>query len=121
MTTGPRDRNNYSLGGNPASNSCASSIRRLDLLTGKSRTVLVFPHSVRVSDAVADPSGRRLVLKEGQCDRAYFNEHLLVRDLRSGQQWTIGAAAPPCHALRTPSWSSDGSKLVFAYGAANTS
>jgi hypothetical protein len=44
-----------------------------------------------------------------------------VQDVQSGRQWTIGADAAPCHALFTPALSPDGSKLVFAYGPANSS
>jgi len=120
LSTGPRDRNN-TAGGDPAPNSCSGRVVRLDLATGESQTVLSFPSSKLVGGAVPNPSGRRLVMLAGTCDRSYFNEHLLAKDLRSAQEWTIGADAAPCHALSTPSWSSNGSKLVFAYGPANSS
>jgi Tol biopolymer transport system component len=120
MSTGPRERNN-TAGGDPAPNSCSGSVVRLDLPTRESKTVLSFPSSQLVDDVVPNPSGQLLAMLAGTCDRSYFNQHLLVKDLRSGQEWTIGADAAPCHALYTPSWSPDGSKLVFAYGPANSS
>jgi hypothetical protein len=117
LSTGPRERNN-TAGGDPAPNSCSGSIVRLDLATGKSKTVLAFPTAVRIDEAVPSPDGRSLVMKSGGCATSYFNQHLLLRNLRSGEQLTIGADAAPCHELSTPSWSPDGSKLIFAYGPA---
>ncbi len=120
MTVGPRERNN-TAGGDPAPNSCSGRVERLDLATGESQTVLSFPSSKLVDEAVPNPSGQRLVMLAGTCTRSYFNQHLLVKDLRLKRQWTIGADAAPCHEISTPSWSTDGSRLVFAYGPANSS
>jgi hypothetical protein len=48
--------------------------------------------------------------------RRSFNEHIVVRDRRSGRRWTIGADAAPCHALGIPAWNPASSLLVFPYG-----
>jgi hypothetical protein len=119
-SSGPRERND-TAGGDPAPNSCSGKVVRLDLATGESETVLSFPSSTLVDEAVPNPSGQRLVMLAGTCARSYFNQHLLVKDLGSASQWTIGADAAPCHEISTPSWSTDGSRLVFAYGPASSS
>jgi Tol biopolymer transport system component len=120
QSSGPRDRND-TAGGDPAPNSCSGKVVRIDLATGEGETVLSFPSSKLLDEAVPSPSGQRLVMLAGTCARSYFNQHLLVKDLGSAGQWTIGADAAPCHEISTPSWSTDGSRLVFAYGPASSS
>jgi hypothetical protein len=87
-----------------------------DPATQTSSIVLALPSSVLVADALPSPDARWVVMAVGGCATSYFDEHLVVRDMRSGRQWTIGADAAPCHALFGAAWSSDGSELVFPYG-----
>ncbi|MGA9285095.1 MAG: hypothetical protein WBV85_06590 [Solirubrobacteraceae bacterium] len=47
--------------------------------------------------------------------RSYFNEHLLLADLNTGQSWTIGAGARVCHRISAPSWNARGTSLIFTY------
>jgi hypothetical protein len=49
------------------------------------------------------------------CTDSYENEHLVVRNLRTGAQWSIGADAKVCHSLSPPAWNPSGTRLVFAY------
>ncbi len=120
VSTVPRYRND-TAGGDPAPNSCSSSIVSFDPATGSTSTRLSFPRSVLVADGVPSPDGRRIVMRTGGCSTSFFNEYLLVEDLRSGGRLTIGTHAAACHALSSAAWSADGSKLVFAYGPATSS
>jgi hypothetical protein len=120
VSTGPRYRSGVA-GGDPAPNSCASDVVRFDPATGSSTVVLSTPSSVLLADAVPSPDGRRVALISGGCNTSYFNEHLVVHDMSSGSEWTIGAAATRCHSLSVPSWSPNGSKLLFVYGASTLS
>jgi hypothetical protein len=89
---------------------------RFDPASGSSATVLSFPSSEKVADAVPSPDGSRLALVSGDCAHSFFNFHLVVRDLRSGRQWALGADAAACHSLFSVAWSPNGSELVFPYG-----
>ncbi len=100
----------------PVPNSCTDSTIRYDPVSRRASTVLTTPPSELVSDAVPSPDGRRLALVAGGCATSYFNQHVVVRDLTSGRQWSIGADATPCHALPGVAWSRDGAQLVFPYG-----
>jgi dipeptidyl aminopeptidase/acylaminoacyl peptidase len=116
ISTGPRCTSNAN-GCGPAPDSCSGTVTRFLPTTRRTVGVLAFPPSILVVGAVPSPDGRRVALRTGDCT-AYFDDHLLVRDLRSGRRWTIGADAAPCHVLGDPSWSPDGRRLVFVYGAA---
>ena len=117
MTTrsGPRCTSGIS-GCGPAPNSCSGTAVRFDPARHSSTTELTFPGSMLVTDTVPSPRGHHVVMSAGGCATSFFNQHLVLRDLRSGRQWTIGADAAPCHALGEPAWSPDGAKLVFPYG-----
>lgn len=119
VSSGPRYRND-TAGGDPAPSSCASRVVSFDPATSKTVTRLAFPSSMLVTDDVPSPDGQRIVMRAGGCSTSYFNQYLLVDDLRTGRQVTIGAAAAACHALSSAAWSPDGSKLVFAYGPATS-
>lgn len=101
----------------PAAHSCRSKVVRFDPKTHQTTTVLSFPSSELVRDAVPSPDGRMVAMLASGCANSFLDEHLLVRDLRSGRQWTIGADARRCHTLSEPAWDENGSELVFAYGA----
>ncbi len=100
----------------PVPDSCSGRVERLNLRSGTSSTVLSFPDSESVTRAIPRPDARQVVLVEGGCTSSFFNQHLVVRDLRSGSEWALGADATPCHELGAPTWSRNGSRLVFAYG-----
>jgi len=119
VSSGPRDQND-TASGDPAPNSCSGQVTRFDPTTGVSSTVLSFANSVLVNHAVPSPNGQVLAMITGNCTSSYFNEHLLVEDLSSGKQWTIGATAARCHALFSVAWSPNGSQLVFPFGPAST-
>ena len=120
VSTGPRYRND-TAGGDPAPDSCTSSVVSFDPTTGKTVTLLAFPRSTLVADGVPSPNGEWIAMHAGGCATSYFDQYLLVVDLRSGRRLTIGTDAAPCHALSSAAWSPDGSKLVFAYGPATAS
>jgi hypothetical protein len=117
LTSGPRYRSGV-LGGDPAPNSCTGEIVRIDAQTLRSEIVYHAPASVLIDNAVPSPDGRRVAFQAGGCETSYFNQHLVVRDLRTGAQTRIGAHAPRCHYLSPGAWSPDGRRLVFAFGPA---
>jgi WD40-like Beta Propeller Repeat len=100
----------------PESDSCSSRIVTVDPNTRRMNTLLSIPSSRTVTDAVPSPNGRLVVLSSDSCATSYFDLHLVVRELATGRQWSIGADAPRCHEIGRPAWSPDGSRLVFAYG-----
>jgi len=79
-------------------------------------TVATFPSSELVSDAVPGPRAGLIALTAGGCTSSYFNQHIIVEDLRSGRGWSIGADARDCHSLSEQAWNAAGSELTFAYG-----
>ena len=99
----------------PETTSCTGRIEQLRLGGGSLSTLLTIPASNLVGDAVPSPNGARVVMRSSGCTTYYFDQSLVVRDLASGRQWAIGADAPRCHEIDRPSWSPDGSQLVFAY------
>jgi hypothetical protein len=115
FSSGPRCTSGIA-GCGPAPNSCSGTAVRFDPTTGSTTTELTFPSSILVSDTLPSPDGRLVAMTTGGCATSFFNEHVVVRDQRSGRQWTIGADAAPCHALGDPAWNPSGSQLVFPYG-----
>jgi hypothetical protein len=108
--------NGFSAGPcNPTADSCSGRVQRLDPAGGAWSTLLTIPASTLVSDAVPSPDGTLVAMRSAGCATSYFDESLVIRDLASGRQWAIGADAPRCHEIDRPSWSPDGSRLVFAY------
>ncbi len=116
VSTGPRYRSNVA-GGDPAPDSCTGTVMRFNPVRRTNVTALRIPRSELVTDAVPRGDGRQLATLEGGCASSFFNQHIVVRDLRAHRRWSIAADAAPCHALSRPAWSPDGSELVFAYGA----
>ena len=100
----------------PIANSCTGGVERVDPRTGAMSQLLSIPSSTFVLDAVPSPRGQMLVMRSAGCDTSFFDAHLVVRDSRSGREWSIGADAPRCHRLSEASWSPDAKRLVFAYG-----
>ena len=99
----------------PAADTCGGSVVRFDPISGRSSTIFQAPSSQTLEDAVPSPDGKRFVYRSGRCDTAFMNEHLVVRDLATGAESTIGAMATPCHFISTASWSRDGSNLAFTF------
>jgi hypothetical protein len=115
FSSGPRCTSGIA-GCGPAPKSCSGTAVRFDPITGSTTTELTSPRSILVSDTLPSPNGRRVAMTAGGCATSFFNQHIVVRDLRSRRTWTIGADAAPCHALGDPAWNPDGSQLVFPYG-----
>jgi len=120
ISTGPKYRSSVA-GGDPAPDSCSGRVERFDALSGKSTTVLKVPSSLLITDALPSPNGRLVVMVGGGCATSFFNQHLIVEDLTTRKQWTIGADITPCHALPDAAWSANGSQLVFPYGPSTLS
>lgn len=100
----------------PLANSCTGRVESLSPATGAVSTLLTAPSSTLVTDAVPSPDGRMVVMASAGCETSYFDASLVVRNLASGRQWSIGADAARCHEIGRPAWSADGSRLVFPYG-----
>lgn len=97
--------------------SCKGEVVRITPWTGRIQTVLTAPDDQLIGDGQPSPNGKLLAYQDGTCNRAYFNQHLVVRDLRTGQSWNIGNALPPCHVLGGITWTDDGQHLAVVYGA----
>ena len=115
VSRGPACTSNVS-GCGPKPDSCAGKVIRLNPLTGAITTILTAPRGALIDDAQPSPDGRYLAFLDGRCDRAYFNQYIRVRDLTTGDSWTIGADLMPCHSLGSLSWAADGKHLVAGYG-----
>lgn len=115
ISTGPKYRSGVA-GGDPAPDSCSGKVEQVNPANGNSTTVLQVRRSVLITDAVPSPNRRLVVMPGGGCSTSFLNEHLIVENLKTHKQWTIGADAAPCHALFDAAWSANGSQLVFPYG-----
>jgi hypothetical protein len=117
-SSGPRCAFAHSIDcGPPAPRTCASRVIELPP-SGAARTVLSYPPTELVAGASPDPAGDEIALVQAtSCTASYFDDHYVVRSLRSGASWSIGADARPCHLLSTPGWNAAGTVLVFTFGA----
>ena len=116
FTAGPALAAPGTAGGGPEPNTCMSALVRFDLRTGAVATVMRFPASVTLGNAVPSPDGRRVAVLEGGCATAFFNQHIVVVDVATGRQIHVGADATPCHSLFKVAWSPDGTRLLFPFG-----
>lgn len=112
--SGPRLRND-TVGGDPAPNSCHSSV--LELSPGGSRPSRTwrFGNSQLVGDAVPNPAGDRVAYLESGCTTSFADPHIVIRSLAGGRDLTIGLDAAPCHQMSSPSWSASGAQLTFTF------
>lgn len=105
----------------PAEHSCGAEVDRFDLTTGSRKVVWRVGADVSLANAVPSPDQSRIVAQSAVCGHSYFNEHLVVRDLRSGAEVSLGAQLPRCHSLQDPRWTSNGTQLLVIYAAARPS
>jgi len=120
FSSGPRCSSPVA-GCGPVADSCTGSTLRYDPGSRRATTVLTTPPGTLVSDAVPSPDGRRLAMVSADCAGSFMNFHIVVRDLRSGRTWAIGADARRCHTLSSVAWSANGSELVFPFGGSRLS
>jgi hypothetical protein len=74
-----------------------------------------FPSSLEAGPPVPSPRGSDVAFLEGGCATGYLNQHIVIRNLRTNTQWSIGADAKVCHEYSVPAWDRSGAHLVFAY------
>lgn len=115
---GPRDRNG-TLGGDPAPNSCSSSVVTLATPGAQPQKVWTFPSSQWVGDAVPSPSGRRVAYLSASCASSFADAHVVLRSRRGDIRLTLGSNAITCHVLSTPFWSPNGQEVTFTYSASS--
>lgn len=115
---GPRDRND-TVGGDPAPDSCSSSVVTLDEAGARAQKVWTFPRSQWVGYAVPSPSGRRVAYLSASCVNSFADAHMVLRSRQGEAQLTLGANAVACHVLTTPSWSPNGREVTFTYSASS--
>ncbi len=115
LATGPTCTSGIASCG-PKPNSCASEVVMLTPDADAPHAVFQGGPGELVTDAQPSPDGTLLAYLDGVCDRAYFNQHLRVRSLKTGRSWDIGAGLAPCHALGSMAWTADGRDLVVSYG-----
>jgi hypothetical protein len=115
-TAGPALSSPGTAGGGPEPDTCAGSLYRYDPASGVTHLIRSFPSSVAVGNAVPSPDGQRVAVLEGGCGTSFFNQHIVIIDLRTSAQIQIGADVAPCHALFNVAWNANGSQLIFPYG-----
>jgi hypothetical protein len=71
--------------------------------------------SVFIDQVAASPGGGSVAMVAEPCTRGSIG--LVVRDLATGTQRSIGTGLPRCTNLGDPAWNSTGNKLVIPYGA----
>lgn len=98
----------------PVKDSCSSRIVKVQPRSGTVSQLLSFPASRLITSAVPSPRGHLLLMAAAPCQRP-TKHYLVVRDLASGRQWSIGADVPRCTGIGPAAWSLDGSDLVFPY------
>ena len=101
----------------PRPNTCGAEVDQLTLTTGKLSLLWQVGRGQRLSEPRPSPDGSMLAARMSPCVPSYFNDHLVVRRLRDGKTWTIGAAVPRCHALGAPAWTADSAHLLVTYAA----
>lgn len=74
------------------------------------------PSSVTIGGAVPSLSRGEVAFLEGGCTRSYLDEHIVVENLHSLVQVSLGGGLRPCHFLSEPSFNTNGSELTFVYG-----
>lgn len=120
-STGPLCSND-TAGCGPVPDSCTGSVIRYDPQTLRVTTAVSAPASQLLVDAVPSPrAGRVAMLTATNCAKSFFDQHIVVRDLGSGREWSIGADARRCHSISSPAWSREGSRLMFVYGPSHAS
>jgi hypothetical protein len=110
LTIGPRYRNNTS-GGDPAPDSCGGRVVRIAPNGGRVTVVATVPSSLLILDAAPTANGNEIVYTARSCTTA-SSGYLVVRDLHTGRQSSIGAGGPACASPGAASWSSDGNRLA---------
>ncbi|OJV24683.1 MAG: hypothetical protein BGO26_19205 [Actinobacteria bacterium 69-20] len=115
LSSGPRCSSGVE-GCGPVPGSCAGQVITIAPTDGTPSVALTAPADELIADAKPSPDGSLLAYLDGSCDSSYFNQHLQVRDLRTGRSWSIGAALAMCHSLGSISWTPNGQNLVVAYG-----
>lgn len=116
LSSGPRCSSNVA-GCGPIPNSCAGEVITINASTAKLATVLKATRGELIADAQPSPNGALLAYLDGTCNKSYSNQHLVIRDITSGQSWTIGTALEVCHSLSSLSWTPDSKNIVVTYGA----
>jgi hypothetical protein len=100
----------------PVFNTCASRIETLDPNSKQFRLLFTESGNRLVLDAVPSPDGRHVALLERGCGQSAVR--IVIRDLRTGSERVAAGNLGLCTAVsRRLSWSLDGSRIVFLYGA----
>jgi hypothetical protein len=115
LASGPRCTSNIA-GCGPVPDSCAGEVVRIDPTTGSLAPVLKASGRELIGDAEPSPNGKLVAYLDGSCNRSYFSQHLQVRDIATGQSWSIGSGLTVCHSLGSLAWATGGSHLVVYYG-----
>jgi hypothetical protein len=96
-------------------NSCNITISTQTVNSDRVSVVYHAPPSLWVSDVVPNSSGHQFAYFEGPCTTSPVNTDIAVHSRTSDRTYVIGGRLANCHYFSTPSWSSNGSQLTFAY------
>jgi hypothetical protein len=109
-TTGPTCTSDlYNCGALP--HTCGGELDDIDLSTGTITVLWRLGVDTRLASAVPSPDGTQVAAMTSACT-PYANDHLIVRRLRDGATWTIGASTNRCQSMSTPAWTHNGRDLL---------
>ncbi len=113
VASGPYVRNN-TAGGDPAPNSCHSTIYRLGPEATSPLVVVQGRPDELLTEPAPSPDGTRLAFRRGLCLWYGSASSIRVRDLHDGTTIEIGRGALPCSGLSTPSWNARSSQVLIS-------
>jgi hypothetical protein len=94
---------------------CGGELDDVDVTEGTITVLWRLGVDTRLASAVPSPDGTEIAALTSPCIPSYFNDHLVVRRLRDGASWTIGASLNRCHSKSAPVWTNDGRDLLVVY------
>ncbi len=114
-TTGPTCTSDlYNCGALP--HTCGGELDDIDLSTGTITVLWRLGVDTRLASAVPSPDGTQVAATTSACT-PYANDHLIVRRLRDGATWTIGASTNRCQSMSSPAWTHNGRDLLVTCGS----
>jgi len=104
----------------PRPHTCGAEVIRVNVRTGDATVLWRVVGDDLLRSAALSPDGTLLAARASPCVPSYFNDHLVIRRLSTGESWTIGAGVARCHWVGNPQWTADSSHLVVTFAPPTT-